>query len=115
LQAVWNAPLAVAFDDSAHVLTFYASHDDALVASRTRARLGRLHLDIRMTGSWTRSRVERGALSDAGFHTLEQPSWFAGATHYKPLLSPVCTKSSACPAHAGAEWWRAATRWLCTP
>ena len=42
---------ATAFDDNAHVLTLYASHDVALSALREQTRLKGLHLDIRFMGS----------------------------------------------------------------
>ncbi|MEI8324701.1 MAG: substrate-binding domain-containing protein [Betaproteobacteria bacterium] len=91
LQADLERTLAVAFDDSAHVLTFYASHDDALVALREHAQgLGSLHLDIRMTGSVDAIRaLNEGRCLMAGFHTQEQP--LAGSLAqrcYKPLLKP---------------------------
>ena len=42
---------STAFDDSAHVLTLYASHDAALSALREQAGPHGLHLDIRFMGS----------------------------------------------------------------
>lgn len=91
LQADLERAFAVAFDDSAHVLTFYASHDDALVALREHAQsLGRLHLDIRMTGSVDAIRaLNEGRCLMAGFHTQEQPPAHSLAERtYKPLLKP---------------------------
>ena len=91
LQAELERSFAVAFDDSAHVLTCYASHDDALVALREHAQaLGQLHLDVRMTGSLDAIRaLNEGRCALAGFHTLEHP--LAGSLEqrtYKPLLKP---------------------------
>ncbi len=91
LQADLERAFAVAFDDSAHVLTFYASHDDALVALREHAQsLGQLHLDIRMTGSVDAIRaLNEGRCLMAGFHTQESPRPGSLAERtYKPLLRP---------------------------
>jgi len=91
LQADLERAFAVAFDDRAHVLTFYASHDDALVALREHAQaLGQLHLDIRMTGSVDAIRaLNEGRCLMAGFHTLEHPPAGSLAQRtYKPLLQP---------------------------
>ncbi len=91
LQADLERAFAIAFDDSAHVLTFYASHDDALVALREHAQaLGQLHLDIRMTGSVDAIRaLNEGRCLMAGFHTLELPLPGSVAERtYKPLLKP---------------------------
>ena len=47
LHADLERAFAVAFDDTAHVLTLYASHDDALAALREYAAAeARLHLDL---------------------------------------------------------------------
>ncbi len=93
LQADLERVFAVAFDDSAHVLTLYASHDDALVALREHAQSqgpGTVHLDIRFTGSVDAIRaLNEGRCMLAGFHTLEQPAPnSAGAQTYRPLLQP---------------------------
>ncbi len=97
LHADLERAFAVAFDDSAHVLTFYASHDDALVALREHAAAqARLHLDIRFTGSVDAiSALNEGRCVLAGFHTPPQPaSPPAGAAitlaqrTYQPLLQP---------------------------
>lgn len=94
LHADLERAFAVAFDPNAHVLTLYASHDDALVALRTHAAAqadtGALHLDIRFTGSVDAIRaLNEGRCTLAGFHTVERPSAdsLAGRT-YKPLLQP---------------------------
>jgi molybdate transport repressor ModE-like protein len=94
LHADLERAFAVAFDDSAHVLTLYASHDDALAALRahaaTEATAGALHLDIRFTGSVDAIRaLNEGRCTLAGFHTLEQPAADSEAARtYKPLLQP---------------------------
>ena len=54
LRAELERSFALAFDDSVHVVTLYASHDAALSALREYAsnqEPGRLHLDIRFSGS----------------------------------------------------------------
>jgi putative molybdopterin biosynthesis protein len=52
LHADLERAFAVAFDDATHVLTLYASHDDALALLREQAAArARLHLDIRFMGS----------------------------------------------------------------
>ena len=87
---------AVAFDDQAHVLTFYASHDDALAALREHALSsklegeGQLHLDIRFCGSVDAIRaLNEGRCVMAGFHTLQHPAPGSLAERtYKPLLQP---------------------------
>ena len=95
LRSDLERAFAVAFDDSAHVLTFYASHDDALATLREYALSqepanGQLHLDIRFTGSVDAIRaLNEGRCTMAGFHTLLQPSAGSLAEHtYKPLLKP---------------------------
>jgi putative molybdopterin biosynthesis protein len=91
LRADLERAFAVAFDPSAHVLTLYASHDDALPALRAHAaRQGKLHLDIRFTGSVDAIRaLNEGRCVMAGFHTLQTTR---GKTlterTYKPLLQP---------------------------
>lgn len=97
LRAELERAFAVAFDPSAHVLTIYASHDDALAALRAHAAQpgvsgqdGALHLDIRFTGSVDAIRaLNEGRCTIAGFHTLEQPaSGSLAAASYRPLLKP---------------------------
>jgi putative molybdopterin biosynthesis protein len=91
LHADLERAFAVAFDDSVHVLTLYASHDDALVSLREHAASNaRLHLDIRFTGSVDAiSALNEGRCAMAGFHTLRKPAvgTIAHKT-YKPLLKP---------------------------
>jgi len=94
LHADLERAFAVAFDADAHVLTLYASHDDALVALRahaaTQADAGALHLDIRFTGSVDAIRaLNEGRCTLAGFHTVDQPAADSvAARSYKPLLQP---------------------------
>lgn len=94
LHADLERAFAVAFDEHAHVLTMYASHDDALVALRAyaaaQADTGALHLDIRFTGSVDAIRaLNEGRCTLAGFHTVEQPAADSlTARTYKPLLQP---------------------------
>jgi len=74
LRAELERSFALAFDDSVHVVTLYASHDAALTALREVAshqESGRLHLDIRFTGSVDAIRaLNEGRCVMAGFHTL---------------------------------------------
>lgn len=90
---------AVAFDDSAHVLTFYASHDEALAVLREHALgratgesvpVGKLHLDIRFTGSVDAIQaLNQGRCVMAGFHAVGQPGADSRtAAAYRPLLQP---------------------------
>lgn len=95
LHADLERAFAVAFDEHAHVLTLYASHDDALVALRAHAAAqsdadAPLHLDIRFTGSVDAIRaLNEGRCTLAGFHTVEQPAAPSlTARTYKPLLQP---------------------------
>ena len=82
---------AVAFDPQAHVVTLYASHDDALSALRAHVREPhQLHLDIRFCGSVDAIRgLNEGRCVMAGFHTLQHPVPGSLAERtYKPLLKP---------------------------
>jgi putative molybdopterin biosynthesis protein len=93
LRADLERTFAVAFDDSAHVVTLYASHDDALLALREHALMhsdSRLHLDIRFCGSVDAIRaLNEGRCVMAGFHTLQHPGHGSLAEFtYKPLLQP---------------------------
>ncbi len=102
LRGELERAFAVAFDESAHVLTLHASHDDALAALREYALAvgpehelrrdahGRLHLDIRFCGSVDAIRaLNEGRCEMAGFHTLLQPAPGSLAERtYKPLLKP---------------------------
>lgn len=81
---------STAFDDEAHVLTLYASHDAALSALREQAATRRLHLDIRFMGSVDAiAALNAGRCMMAGFHTLDQPgSKSVAAQTYRNLLKP---------------------------
>ena len=81
---------ATAFDDNAHVLTLYASHDVALSALRAQTRLKGLHLDIRFMGSVDAiAALNAGRCMMAGFHTLEHPARDSiAAKTYRNLLKP---------------------------
>ena len=97
LRAELERSFAVAFDDSAHVVTLYASHDDALSALREHALQQpsasdqpQLHLDIRFTGSLDAIRaLNEGRCVMAGFHTLLHtgPKTLTERA-YKALLKP---------------------------
>lgn len=91
LSADLERAFALAFDDSVHVLTLYASHDDALTALRAHAASQhQLHLDVRFTGSVDAIRaLNEGRCVMAGFHTMHHPAPGSLAERsYKPLLQP---------------------------
>ena len=100
LRSELERTFAVAFDNSAHVVTLYASHDDALGRLREYAlhhgsdgragQRGPLHLDIRFTGSVDAIRaLNEGRCVMAGFHTQQHPCAGSLAERtYKPLLRP---------------------------
>ena len=91
LRAELERTLALAFDPDAHVLSLYASHDDALPRLQEHAaNTARLHLDIRFCGSVDAIRaLNEGRCGLAGFHTREQPSPDSHTAHtYRPLLQP---------------------------
>ncbi|SFB75405.1 transcriptional regulator of molybdate metabolism, LysR family [Polaromonas sp. OV174] len=81
---------STAFDDEAHVLTLYASHDAALSALREQTSPHGLHLDIRFMGSVDAiAALNAGRCMMAGFHTLDQPdSHSVAAKTYRSLLKP---------------------------
>ena len=90
LRADLERTFAVAFDSEAHVLTLYASHDDALPRLREHAASVGLHLDIRFCGSVDAIRaLNEGRCTLAGFHTQTQ---LGMGTHtqqaYQHLLQP---------------------------
>jgi putative molybdopterin biosynthesis protein len=89
LRAELERSFAVAFDDASHIVTLYASHDDALGQLRELA-LPHLHLDIRFTGSVDAIRaLNEGRCVMAGFHTLANPQLQSLTKRiYKPLLKP---------------------------
>jgi putative molybdopterin biosynthesis protein len=91
LHADLERAFAVAFDDQAHVLTLYASHDDALAALRGfAAEQARLHLDVRFCGSVDAiAALNEGRCTVAGFHTPPHPAPGSAAQRaYQPLLQP---------------------------
>jgi putative molybdopterin biosynthesis protein len=90
LMAELERTFAVAFDPEAHLLTLYASHDDALVRLREFTASQSLHLDIRFCGSVDAVRaLNEGRCELAGFHTLSHPKLNSlSAQTYKPLLKP---------------------------
>jgi len=90
LRADLERTFAVAFDPNAHVLTLYASHDDALPRLQEHAAATGLHLDIRFCGSVDAIRaLNEGRCTLAGFHTQSHPAeTSATARAYKDLLQP---------------------------
>jgi len=91
LHADLERAFALAFDDSTHVLSLHASHDDALVALRAHAAsTAQVHLDVQFTGSVDAIRaLNQGRCVMAGFHTTERPPVGSLAQRtYKPLLKP---------------------------
>ena len=88
LQAELEKTFAMAFDPASHVLTLYASHDDALVRLREHAASRALHLDIRFCGSVDAIRaLNEGRCAVAGFHAPSQPAADSHmARTYRPLL-----------------------------
>jgi putative molybdopterin biosynthesis protein len=105
LRAELERSYAQAFDHEVQVLTLYASHDDALtrlrefalqaphlpVATTANAPMaGRLHLDIRFTGSVDAIRaLNEGRCVMAGFHVLQDSvKKSLSERTYKPLLRP---------------------------
>ncbi len=91
LYADLERAFAVAFDDAAHVVSFHASHDDALSALREHAVASdKLHLDIRFTGSVDAIKaLNEGRCGMAGFHVpVDSPPGSLAERTYKPLLQP---------------------------
>ena len=88
LQAELEKTFAQAFDPDSHVLTVYASHDDALVKLREHAAMQALHLDMRFCGSVDAIRaLNEGRCTVAGFHAPMQPTPNSlVASTYRPLL-----------------------------
>ena len=88
LQAELERTFATAFDAQSHVLTLYASHDDALVRLREQAAGQGLHLDIRFCGSVDAIRaLNEGRCTVAGFHAPIRPAPDSLiARTYAPLL-----------------------------
>jgi putative molybdopterin biosynthesis protein len=91
LHADLERAFAVAFDEATHVLTLFASHDDALAALREHAVSGAaLHLDIRFCGSVDAiEALNQGRCTLAGFHTPPHPPPGSLAQRtYQPLMQP---------------------------
>lgn len=90
LRADIERAFSTAFDDDAHVLTLYASHDAALSALREKTRQTGLHLDIRFMGSVDAlAALNAGRCMMAGFHTLDHPARGSiAAQTYRSLLKP---------------------------
>lgn len=91
LHAELERVFAVAFDDSAQVLTLYASHDDGLTLLRGFAvEQERLHLDVRFCGSVDAiTALNEGRCLLAGFHSSQQPGLGSETQRvYQPLLQP---------------------------
>lgn len=95
LRAELERSFALAFDDSVHVLTLYASHDEAIstlrdYALRAADTAARLHLDVRFTGSVDAIRaLNEGRCILAGFHTrIDSDRKTLAERTYKPLLKP---------------------------
>lgn len=95
LRAELERAFAVAFDPHAHVVTLYASHDEALGALREQALvpprgLDQVHLNVRFCGSVDALRaLNEGRCTMAGFHTLQHPRPGSLAEQtYRPLLQP---------------------------
>jgi putative molybdopterin biosynthesis protein len=91
LQAGLERVFAVAFDDGAHVLTLFASHDDALPLLREHAASqAKLHLDVHFCGSVDAiAALNEGRCVIAGFHVPRSPAPGSLAQRtYQPLLEP---------------------------
>jgi putative molybdopterin biosynthesis protein len=90
LQAELEKTFAAAFDPNIHLLTLFASHDDALVQLQQFSARQGLHLDMRFCGSVDAIRaLNEGRCNIAGFHAPLQPSASSLiARTYKPLLQP---------------------------
>lgn len=88
LHAELEKTFSVAFDPESHLLTVYASHDDALVQLQQQTAQQALHLDIRFCGSVDAIRaLNEGRCTVAGFHAPAQPAADSLiARTYRPLL-----------------------------
>lgn len=88
LHAELEKTFAMAFDPASHLLTVYASHDDALVQLQQQAAQQSLHLDIRFCGSVDAIRaLNEGRCVMAGFHAPATPAADSlVASTYRPLL-----------------------------
>jgi putative molybdopterin biosynthesis protein len=91
LRSELERAFAIAFDDSAGVITLYASHDEAL--PRLRDWVGRrdqLHLEIQFTGSVDAlAALNEGRCLLAGFHAITHAGLRSPtAKVYRPMLKP---------------------------
>ncbi len=89
LRADLERAFAVAFDDTAQVLTLFASHDDGLSLLRGFAvQQAQLHLDVRFLGSVDAiAALNAGRCTLAGFHSSQQPGLGSLTQRtYQPLL-----------------------------
>lgn len=88
LHAELEKTFSMAFDPDSHLLTVYASHDDALVQFQQHAAQQALHLDIRFCGSVDAIRaLNEGRCTVAGFHAPQRPDRKQlVAQTYAPLL-----------------------------
>ena len=91
LRSELERAFAIAFDDSAGVVSLYASFDEAL--PRLRTLVGRrhtLHLEIQFTGSVDAlAALNEGRCLLAGFHAITHASLRSPtATVYRPMLKP---------------------------
>src|SRR3954471_23445823 len=91
LHADLERAFAVAFEDTAQVLTLFASHDDGLSLLRGFAvEQAQLHLDVRFCGSVDAiAALNEGRCTLAGFHSSQQPGLGTVTQRtYQPLLQP---------------------------
>ena len=88
MRAELERTLALAFEANAHVLSLFASHDDALPQLQTHASGQGVHLDIQFGGSLSAlEALNSGQCALAGFHVRDNPSATSlSARTYKPLL-----------------------------
>ena len=91
LRSDLERAFAVAFDDTAQVLTLFASHDEGLSLLREFAvDRAKLHLDVRFCGSVDAiAALNEGRCTVAGFHTaLAAPVGSLAERTFGPLLQP---------------------------
>ncbi|MDH5540825.1 MAG: helix-turn-helix transcriptional regulator [Rhizobacter sp.] len=91
LRSELERAFAMAFDDSAGVISVYASHDEALPRLRDwLAPRHRLHLDMQFTGSVDAlAALNEGRCLLAGFHALTHAHKSSTTARvYRPMLKP---------------------------
>ncbi len=109
LHADLERALAVAFDDSAHVLTMYASHDDAWHrCGRTQpppAHPAPCTWTSASQAAWTPfAPSTRAAAPSPAFRGREQPQPLPGGTHLQTAAAAGPAQAHRlCAAHAGAD------------